>query len=199
MAGNGGGRGVFAPNARAIHVSGTKAYLPGFCTTTQGPSLRIGLRSATRGACKSVASAIPLVRGRRATHTRPGVEEDRRYLVKAIGLQPVCLSRTALLPGACLSSMSVAPPPLCAAFRAPANESRHVSLRLPPGDTCPVSRSAVHRSWRLDPSMGRGAEAPPPAAAPSVAPGCGPTWLLEDGPCLVFPLTAGVRDSTPWR
>jgi hypothetical protein len=33
MTGNGGGRGVFAPDARAKNVSGAKTYLPGFCIT----------------------------------------------------------------------------------------------------------------------------------------------------------------------
>jgi hypothetical protein len=33
MAGNGTGRGVFAPDARAKNTSGAKAYLPGFCIT----------------------------------------------------------------------------------------------------------------------------------------------------------------------
>ena len=33
MAGNGGGRGVFVPDAMAKNVSRSKAYLPGFCIT----------------------------------------------------------------------------------------------------------------------------------------------------------------------
>jgi hypothetical protein len=33
MAGNGGGRGVFAPDVKAKNVAGAKAYLPGFCIT----------------------------------------------------------------------------------------------------------------------------------------------------------------------
>ncbi len=72
------------------------------------------------------------------------LEEDCLFLVEAVRLLPIRLPRTALPLGTCIPCLVVAPPPLCAAFRALAIGSRPVPPGFPSGDTGPVIRVAVY-------------------------------------------------------
>ena len=142
-----------------------------------------------------VSDAFPLARGGRATYYGPCVEADCRLLVETVRVPPICLPWNALPLRARIPRLAVAPPPQCAAFRAPAIGIRPLPTRFPPYDTCSVLRGAVHRVSRMEPNMEGEVAAAIPLVAARIPPGSDTTWP----PLLASSLETGVRDPPPWR